>query len=131
MDDFDIEIKQSFLAEAEQHLENCEEAFISLEAGSNSRESVEKIFRLAHNFKGSAKAVGFDKLSAFAHKFEDVLTAIKKGILQIDPSVISVLLEALDELKAFLAELKKNFNYSHNTTQIEVGEISTSDRCRR
>lgn len=124
MDDFEIELKQSFLDEAVQHLENCEEAFIALESGSNTKEAVEKIFRLAHNFKGSAKAVGFEKLSVFAHKFEDVLSAIKKGQLSIQPGVISTLLETLDALKLYLSGLKKDFNYIQDTSAIELSLAS-------
>ena len=106
MDEFELEMKKTFLEEAQQLLDEAEGAFMALDSGDQSQDLIDKIFRLAHNFKGSAKAVGFEHLSKFAHKLEDVLVKIKNRELNADRSICTILLAALDVLKNFVAGLK-------------------------
>ena len=59
MDDFELELQTEFLQECEELLENTEEAFMRLEEERDNPEVLEELFRLAHNLKGTSKAVGF------------------------------------------------------------------------
>ncbi|HRK03333.1 MAG TPA: Hpt domain-containing protein, partial [Oligoflexia bacterium] len=70
MDDWEIELKAGFLEEASQAISDNEQNFLELEKDPSNTDLVDKIFRLAHNLKGSAKAVGFSELGAFTHEFE-------------------------------------------------------------
>jgi len=118
MFDFDDDMKTTFLVEAQELLDGAEAAFISLDEGDHSPELIDKIFRLAHNFKSSAKTVGLDGLSNFGHVFEDVLTKIKNASLIPDKSVCTVLLKTLDHFKIYVAALKKDMTYVHDTSEI-------------
>lgn len=118
MDEFEIEIKQTFLEQAQQLLEEAEGAFIALDSGDRSKSLLDKIFRLAHSFKGSARAVGFQELAKFAHEMEEVLTLITRGQVEPDRAVCSVLLAALDVLKAYVAGLKKDLNFELDTAEV-------------
>jgi two-component system chemotaxis sensor kinase CheA len=60
MDDFERELQQGFLEEAAQLISDTEQCFLALETSPEDKSILEKIFRLAHNLKGSAKAVGFN-----------------------------------------------------------------------
>ncbi|HAZ12242.1 MAG: hypothetical protein A2X86_03305 [Bdellovibrionales bacterium GWA2_49_15] len=113
MDEFD-EIKICFLDEAEQNLSDTEQCFLALER-SPGPEILEKIFRLAHNLKGSSKAVGFDGLGAFTHDLETFLLKIKTGNVQLQPEIVDLLLRCNDHLKYFVAELRANFNAQVNS----------------
>ena len=108
MDSSDIEIRQIFIEEANQILEDAEGAFIQLDRGDQSRELIEKIFRLAHNFKGSAKAVGLDDLARLSHIMEDVIALVKNGSRVADRDLCSILLRGLDGLKESLKLLTQN-----------------------
>ncbi len=120
MFDFEDDLKLAFLDEAQSLLDETEAAFISLDEGDRSPELIDKIFRLAHNFKGSAKTVGLVHLSNFGHLFEEVLTQLKKGALTPEKAVCTVLLTTLDNFKAYVAGLKVDLTYVHDVSEISL-----------
>lgn len=108
-DDFLKEIQFDFIREAEELLDKSESLFVSLEkAGTDKKEIFDSLKRLAHNFKGSGKAVGFDDLSKFCHSFENLLVALASGKVQLNPTIVDLLLLVNDTLKADLANLKQD-----------------------
>lgn len=129
MEDFEIEIKKSFLDEATSLLEDTESAFISLETIDDPTDHINNIFRLAHSFKGSAKAVGFEGLAHLAHYMEDVLTLLKSNRLKITPYVTTLLLKTVDVLRIYLSGLKSDFNFAYDTSEIchELMAIKNSE----
>ena len=78
MDAFEKELKLGFLDEAEQSIADVEHSFLTLETDPNNKENIDNIFRLAHNLKGSSKAVGFDQMGQFTHEFETFVLKVKK-----------------------------------------------------
>ena len=60
MDSFEEELKREFLAESEDLLANAEKSFLRLESERENRALLDEIFRIAHNLKGTSKAVGFN-----------------------------------------------------------------------
>ncbi|MGE0631583.1 MAG: chemotaxis protein CheW [Pseudobdellovibrionaceae bacterium] len=108
MDDFDKELKLGFLEEASQSLSDVEQCFLALEDNPTDAENLNKIFRLAHNLKGSSKAVGFDEMGAFTHEFETFILKIKNGLLPASPAVVNLLLRSNDHLMKMVEGLKEN-----------------------
>jgi two-component system chemotaxis sensor kinase CheA len=97
------EIQQIFLEEAQTILEGLEAGLMELDASGASTELLNKLFRFAHNFKGSSRSVGFGDLAEVAHKAEDVLSALKENRLAPNPDVVKALLDGLDALKSGIA----------------------------
>jgi two-component system chemotaxis sensor kinase CheA len=112
------ELKRVFIDEAKQLLAEAEAAIIELESGKPVVELLKLLSRLIHNFKGSAQSVGFDGPGALAHAFEDVLIAIKSGEQQVSKETTSVLLRALDELKAYMDGLEADLSFTKDVTSI-------------
>ncbi len=112
MDDFEKELKVGFLEEAAQLLADAEQSFLCLESSPQDASLLDKIFRLAHNFKGSAKAVGFEQMGAFAHVFESFLLKVKNGEAPKSTAVISLLLRCNDFLKESVAALQRDLEAS-------------------
>ncbi len=110
MDDFELELKNDFLEEASKLLDDSEQCFLNLESSMNDKTLYEEIFRLAHNLKGSAKAVGFDELGHLTHQLESLLLKLKNGEIQPNTAIITLLLECNDQLKAVIALLKMDYN---------------------
>jgi len=106
--DFESSMKMAFLEEAVQLLADSEQCFLVLEKDPNDRANIEKLFRLAHNLKGSSRAVGFDNLSHFTHELENLLLPVKKAELSATPALIDLLLKCNDHLGATLEALKEN-----------------------
>lgn len=118
MDDFEADVKKVFLEEARQSLEDAEAAFMALDGGDVSSERIGQIFRLAHNFKGSARAVGFVALAEFAHQMEDLIALIRAGNLQVNQAVCTTLLRGLDVLKAYVEGLQSDFGFTLDTSEL-------------
>ena len=95
MASFEEEIKRTFLQEAQQLLESAENDCLDLSKGSYSEATIDRLFRVAHTFKGSANAVGFEALSGLAHQFESVLDKILKKELKVGATVCAGILETI------------------------------------
>jgi two-component system, chemotaxis family, sensor kinase CheA len=108
VDDFLKEIQEGFLVEARDLLSHVESLFLQLEKNPSDLGIYEQLARLAHNFKGSGKAVGFDSLSKFSHELENLLIALKNGKREPSPGVVSLLLKSCDLLQQHLRELENN-----------------------
>ncbi len=106
MDEFELELKKGFLEEATQMLSDVEQCFLELESDPTNSGILEKIFRLAHNIKGSSKAVGFSELGAFTHEFESFLLKIKNGEYKIDTQSMGILFKCNDQIKTFVELLQ-------------------------
>lgn len=118
MDSFELELKQGFLEEAAQLLEDTEQYFLALESRHDDKSVIESIFRLAHNFKGSSRAVGFGEMADFSHTFESFLLKIKNGEYQVTTDVVNLLLRCNDQLKLTVAELKKSFDAKIDSSEL-------------
>lgn len=110
MDDFERELKLGFLDEAEQSITDVEQSFLSLESDPDNKEHINNIFRLAHNLKGSSKAVGFDQLGQFTHEFETFVLRVKDGELKITAAVVSLLLKTTDFINDMILKLRTNLD---------------------
>jgi two-component system chemotaxis sensor kinase CheA len=101
--DFDREkVVKSFVAESAEGLERAEQYLIAAETNPDNGELLNEIFRVAHTIKGNASALDFPELSGFAHVLEDMLDALRKHELTISREVTSLLLHAVDALRALV-----------------------------
>ena len=101
--DFDREkVVAAFLAESEEGLERTEQSLIAAETDPDNLELLDEMFRVAHTIKGNASALDFSELAGFAHVMEDLLEAVRKHELAISREVISLLLHAVDALRALV-----------------------------
>jgi len=100
-DDVADEVLQFFVPEAEEHLQAVTECLLALEANQNP-EDVNRLFRSMHTIKGSAAQVGLHRISAIAHRVEDLVGQIRDGILAPSPELTDLCLQSADVLKKFL-----------------------------
>lgn len=123
MDDFEKELKVGFLDEAAQLLSDAEQCFLNLETASNDPSIIEKLFRLAHNLKGSARAVGFADIAEFTHQLESLLLKIKNKEITIQASTINLLLRCNDHINVMVQGLKANLDARFNSQELlaEIG----------
>lgn len=118
MDDFEKELKVGFLEEASQLLTDTEQCFLSLEGTPDDPAILEKIFRLAHNLKGSGKAVGFSELSVFTHEFETFLLKLKNKVFPVSTPAINLMLRCNDAIKGHIDSLKADLNATVDHTAL-------------
>jgi chemosensory pili system protein ChpA (sensor histidine kinase/response regulator) len=95
------EVLQFFLPEAEEHLQTVTECLLALESDPNPEE-INRLFRSMHTVKGSAAQVGLHRISAIAHRVEDLIGQMRDGTLAPSTELTDICLEAVDVLKKFL-----------------------------
>ncbi|HTV57961.1 MAG TPA: response regulator [Verrucomicrobiae bacterium] len=95
------EVLEFFIPEAEEHLQVVTECLLAIEASPNPEE-IHRLFRSMHTIKGSAAQVGLHRLSAIAHRVEDLIGQLRDGLLQPSPEIIDICLQSVDVLKKFL-----------------------------
>ncbi len=95
------EVLEFFIPEAEEHLQVVTECLLMLEANSKA-EDINRLFRAMHTVKGSAAQVGLHRLSAVAHRVEDLIGELRDGHLQPNADIIDICLQSVDVLKKLL-----------------------------
>ncbi|MBN1484933.1 MAG: hybrid sensor histidine kinase/response regulator [Chloroflexia bacterium] len=83
-----------FRDETRENLDILEQGLTELEAQPDNVDLLDQMLRAVHTTKGSAKIMGFAQINRLAHAMEDVLSAMRKGDLEMRPAVGTVLLEA-------------------------------------
>ena len=102
--DFDREaVLASFLAESEEGLDLMEQALVQMESSPSDPELLHQIFRVAHTLKGNATSLDLKELAGFAHVVEDLLDVFREQQAQPTADLISLLLKAVDELRAMVS----------------------------
>jgi two-component system, chemotaxis family, sensor kinase CheA len=101
--DFDRDaVLTSFVAENHEGLDLMEQSLLAMESSSAGAELLDDIFRVAHTLKGNATSLEFDDLKGFAHAAEDLLDVLREQNTEVTSDVISLLLKAVDELRALV-----------------------------
>ncbi|MBY0414283.1 MAG: Hpt domain-containing protein, partial [Bdellovibrionales bacterium] len=118
MDEFEKEVKLDFLTEALQLLDDSEKAFLALEDDKNNADLMNQIFRLAHNLKGTSRAVGFGDVAEFTHEFENLILKLKEGQLDITDSIVSLLLECNDHVSVMIRMLNMDLESRFDSKDI-------------
>ncbi len=95
------EVMEFFVPEAEEHLQVVTECLLALEANPHP-EVINRLFRAMHTVKGSAAQVGLQRISAVAHRAEDLIGRLRDGVLQPSAAIVDLCLESVDTLKKFL-----------------------------
>jgi two-component system, chemotaxis family, sensor kinase CheA len=102
--DFDRDaVLSSFAAETQEGLDLMEQSLLAMESRAGGAELLDDIFRVAHTLKGNATSLELDDLKGFAHATEDLLDVLREENTEVSADVISLLLKAVDELRALVA----------------------------
>ncbi len=89
-----------FRDEAWENLNLLEQGLTALESQPDNTALLDRMLRAVHTTKGSAKIMGFAEINRLAHEVEEVLGAIRKGVLPMSARVGTVLLQASSAIRA-------------------------------
>ncbi|NBC37529.1 chemotaxis protein CheA [Novosphingobium sp. FSY-8] len=92
------EIQGIFFVECEESLAAAEQGLAACKAGTQDADTINAVFRGVHSIKGGAGAFGFGALQAYTHTFETLLSDVRENLVPITPTLIDLLLRALDVL---------------------------------
>ncbi|HTH98229.1 MAG TPA: chemotaxis protein CheA [Stellaceae bacterium] len=99
-----VDPTEIFRQEAEELLEQLEQALLDLEHAEDGRELVDGAFRALHTIKGSGAMFGFEQVAAFTHEFETAFDRVRKEHLAPSRELVAVALAAKDHIRALIEQ---------------------------
>jgi len=96
---------QEFLTETEERLATLDQDILLFERAGPDADVLPRIFRAAHNIKGSCGFLKLVRLGALAHAVEDVLSRCRDNKIQATPQMSDLMLAAFDQMRVLLAAI--------------------------
>ncbi len=103
--ELDDSIRDDFLAEAGELVENLSGELVELERSPDDRQLLDSIFRAFHTIKGGAGFLNVTPLVNICHAAEEAFDALRNGKLAVDARVMDAVLEALDQTSSMLSSV--------------------------
>lgn len=107
-EEIDEDLYPTFLAEAEEIMQQLPLHFATLESGGETRGALAEIRRSIHTLKGAAGMVGLDTAAHLAHRLEDLLDALVAGTIPAGPDTRAALESSTDLLAELAAARGRN-----------------------
>ncbi|WP_181306408.1 chemotaxis protein CheA [Rufibacter sp. XAAS-G3-1] len=94
----DQEYKEIFIAEALEYYDALNRHISDLEKTPEDEQVLAEVFRLLHNLKANAKAIGYETIADVSHKLETAFGLIRNKELSFSDEVVTVLFDGIDLL---------------------------------
>lgn len=101
----DPELRKVFLETTLETVDSLDQSLLELENRA-SPETLNEVFRAAHNLKGAFGTAGLRDLRTLTHEMETVLDRLRKGSAAVSDDLISLLLQVADRVRAGMEALK-------------------------
>ena len=105
-DDILAAARDGFLEEADQLLQQFEDALLGLESEPHDHELLNAAFRAAHTIKGTAGLFGCEAVVAFTHEVETLMEHLRSDTLVFGDEVAAALLQSRDQMGRLLQEVR-------------------------
>ncbi len=96
-----------FISESREHLHAMNELIVDLEKEAGNSEKIDSLFRSAHSIKGMAASMGYGDIAELAHKIEDLMDKVRKGIMEFESGVADLLLAGADCMEAMILDVEQ------------------------
>ncbi|MCV6627214.1 MAG: chemotaxis protein CheA [Cellvibrionaceae bacterium] len=125
----DEEILQDFLVEAGEILELLSEQLVDLEQSPEDVDLLNAIFRGFHTVKGGAGFLQIDAMVECCHVTENLFDILRNGKRKVSPSLMDVVLQALDTVNQQFAELSAGQAPTEATPELlqQLGVLATPE----
>ena len=98
MDNF----QKKFKEEASDLINQLEQSLLNLEQDSENPELINDVFRIMHSLTGGGGMFGFDNISNFTHKLENLYDLIRQKKLKVSREVLDVTFNSTDHITSML-----------------------------
>jgi len=93
---------ETFRQEAQDLLEQLEQALLDLEQAPDDRDLVDTAFRALHTIKGSGSMFGFERVAGFTHGFETAFDRVRRGLVLPSRELVRAALAAKDHIRVLI-----------------------------
>ena len=102
----DRDVISEFLVESHENLSRLDQELVELEKRPNDQALLASIFRVIHTIKGTCGFLGFSTLEKITHQAENLLSQLRDGKRELDPSLVSLILDTVDATRKVLASIE-------------------------
>ncbi|MEA3417386.1 MAG: chemotaxis protein CheA [Thermodesulfobacteriota bacterium] len=102
----DESLLRDFIVEGLEYIDEIEVNILNLEQEPENLDYVNAIFRPFHSIKGVAGFLNLEVIRDFAHVLENLLDRVRNNQLSVRSSLIDIILDGADALKAMIVKLK-------------------------
>ena len=102
----DQDVIREFLVESHENLSRLDQELIELESHPKDAVLLASIFRTIHTIKGTCGFFAFSTLEKITHQAESLLSQLRDGQRELDPSLVSLILETVDATRKVLASIE-------------------------
>ncbi len=96
--------EEIFRQEAQELLEQLENALLDLEGEPGRSDLVDSAFRALHTIKGSGAMFGFEAVAAFTHHVETAFDRVRQGKVRATRPLIKLALSARDHIRGLIED---------------------------
>jgi chemosensory pili system protein ChpA (sensor histidine kinase/response regulator) len=115
--DFDVDLAQTFAAEAEELMEILEEALPRWQALPGDFTPARDMLRALHTYKGGARMAGLVTMGDAAHELESLIEGLEYAG-ELDAGALRVVEGAVNELRRFTDQLQRG----HYAALLQIGD---------
>ncbi|RQG99145.1 chemotaxis protein CheA [Natrarchaeobius oligotrophus] len=121
------DVTNTFVQESQEDIQQLNNALLDLEnaADPENSESIETVFRVAHNLKGNFGVMGYTDASNIAHAVEDLLDCIRSGELAVTGDRMDLIFSGVDLLDQMVQEISETGETETNP-EATIEEIRAS-----
>jgi two-component system chemotaxis sensor kinase CheA len=102
----DQETIREFLVESHENLSRLDQDLVELEKHPHDTDLLGSIFRTIHTIKGACGFLAFSVLEAITHQAETLLSQLRDGRRDLNPALVSLILETVDATRKVLAAIE-------------------------
>ena len=102
----DQDVIREFLVESHENLSRLDQDLIELELHPKDSCRLASIFRTIHTIKGTCGFFAFSTLEKITHQAETLLSQLRDGKRELNPALISLILETVDATRKVLASIE-------------------------
>lgn len=106
MQEQDQEVIREFLVESHENLSRLDRELVELEQHPRDAGLLASIFRTIHTIKGTCGFLGFETLESITHQAETLLSQLRDGQRQLNPELVSLILDTVDATRQVLAAIE-------------------------
>ena len=113
-----------FRSESEKNINEMSDSLLALEKDPANTEQMNRMFRVAHTFKGMAATMGFRQIVELTHEMESLIDSFRSGRIILDSSLIDFLFKCLDLLEDLVGNVC--VGVENNTAESKQNENNKS-----
>jgi len=102
----DQETIREFLVESDENLSRLDLDLVELEKHPKDAALLGSIFRTIHTIKGACGFLAFSTLEKITHQAESLLSQLRDGKRELNPALVSLILETVDATRKVLASIE-------------------------